>query len=427
MSPLVYTKTAIADDFYNFFVVESIFFKKENHMLLSVSIIILSSLLLSKLFNLLKLPSILGMLLTGILIGPYALDLIDIDILNISTELRKIALIVILIRAGLSLNISDLKKVGRPAILLSFIPATIEILAITLIAPLIFEISFATAAIMGAIVAAVSPAVVVPRMIKLIESGHGKNKNIPQMILAGASIDDVYVIVLFYAFLKLGQGENFKFTTILNVPISIILGVLIGVVSGYLASIFFKKFHMRDTVKVLIIFSIGFLSVSLEDALSQTIALSGLLAVMSFGISLKNYHPILSQRLVKKFEKIWVIAEIMLFVLVGALVDVSVLLSVGLWSIVLIILAIIFRMIGVYISLLKTNLNIKEKLFTAISYTPKATVQAAIGAIPLSLGLANGELILMVSVVAICITAPFGAILMDKTYQNLLDNPINND
>lgn len=396
-------------------------------MLLSISIIILSSLLLSKIFNLIKLPTILGMLLTGILIGPYALDLIDIDILNISAELRKIALIVILIRAGLSLDISDLKKVGRPAILLSFVPATIEILAITLLAPVIFNISFTTAAIMGAIVAAVSPAVVVPRMIKLIESGHGKNKNIPQMILAGASIDDVYVIVLFYAFLKLGQGENFHFTTILNVPISIALGILIGVVAGYIASIFFKKFHMRDTVKVLIIFSIGFLAVSLEDALSQIIALSGLLAVMSFGISLKNYHPVLSERLVKKFEKIWVLAEIMLFVLVGALVDVSVLLSVGLWSILLIILAMIFRMFGVYLALLKTNLNVKEKLFTAISYTPKATVQAAIGAIPLSLGLAHGELILMVSVVAICITAPFGAILMDKTYQKLLDNPANHD
>ncbi len=393
-------------------------------MLLSIAIIILSSLLLSKIFSLIKLPPILGMLLTGMLIGPYALDLIDIDILNISADLRKIALIVILIRAGLSLDLSDLKKVGRPAILLSFVPATIEILTIVLVAPLLFDISYTTAAIMGAIVAAVSPAVVVPRMIKLIESGHGKNKNIPQMILAGASIDDVYVIVLFYAFLKLGQGENFRFTTLLNVPISIILGILVGVIAGYFASQFFKKIHMRDTVKVLIIFSIGFLAVTLEDVLSQTIALSGLLAVMSFGISINRYYPELSKRLVKKFEKIWVIAEIMLFVLVGALVDVSVLLSVGLLAIVLIVISMTFRMIGVYLSLLKTNLNIGEKLFTAISYTPKATVQAAIGAIPLSLGLAHGELILMVSVLAICITAPFGAILMDKTYLKLLDHQL---
>ncbi len=382
-------------------------------MLLSIALIILIALMLAKIFNLLKLPPILGMLLTGILIGPFALDLIDVNILNISADLREIALIVILIRAGLSLDLEDLKKVGRPAVLLSFIPATIEIVTVTLVAPMIFDIDYVTALMMGAIIAAVSPAVVVPRMIKLMESGYGRAKRIPHMILAGASIDDVYVIVLFYAFLKLGQGENFHISTLLNVPIAIILGVVVGFFIGWIASHFFKKFHMRDTVKVLIIFALGFLFVALEDSLDKFIVLSGLLAVMAFGISLNKNYPHLAKRLVKKFEKIWVITEIMLFVLVGALVDVRVLLDVGLFAILLIVISMTFRMLGVYLSLIKTPLNTKEKLFTAISYTPKATVQAAIGAIPLSLGLAHGELILLVSVLAIIITAPFGAILMD--------------
>lgn len=389
-------------------------------MLLSIALIILIALMLAKIFNLLKLPPILGMLLTGILIGPFALDLIDVNILNISADLREIALIVILIRAGLSLDLEDLKKVGRPAVLLSFIPATIEIVTVTLVAPMIFDIDYVTALMMGGIIAAVSPAVVVPRMIKLMESGHGRAKRIPHMILAGASIDDVYVIVLFYAFLKLGQGENFHISTLLNVPIAIILGVVVGFFVGWIASHFFKKFHMRDTVKVLIIFALGFLFVALEDSLDKFIALSGLLAVMAFGISLNKNYPHLAKRLVKKFEKIWVIAEIMLFVLVGALVDVRVLLDVGLFAILLIVISMTFRMLGVYLSLIKTPLNTKEKLFTAISYTPKATVQAAIGAIPLSLGLPDGELILLVSVLAIIITAPFGAILMDHLYSKWL-------
>ncbi|MDD2681933.1 MAG: cation:proton antiporter [Bacilli bacterium] len=389
-------------------------------MLLSISLIIIISLLLGKIFNLLKLPSILGMLLTGILMGPYLLNLIDNNVLNISTELRQIALIVILIRAGLSLNIKDLKKVGKPAILLSFLPATIEVIVITFLAPLFFDISYVTALIMGSIVAAVSPAVVVPKMISLIDKGYGQNKKIPQMILASASMDDVFVIVLFYSFLKLGQGESFSFFTLINIPVSIVTGIGIGALVGFLLSLFFKKLHMRDTVKVLIIFALGFLFVTLENTLGKIIAISGLIAVMSFGISLNNFYPILSKRLVIKFEKIWVIAEIMLFVLVGALVDVRVLFDLGLLTIVLVVISMIFRISGVYLSLIHTSLNNKEKLFTAVSYLPKATVQAAIGAIPLSLGIENGELILMVSVLAIIITAPIGAILMDKTYKILL-------
>ena len=394
-------------------------------MLLSVSLIILISLILAKIFNLLKLPPILGMLLAGMILGPYALNLIDSSIMDISTDLREIALIVILIRAGLSLHIDDLKKVGRPAILLSFVPATIEIIAIAFLAPLFFDIDFKTALVMGAIVAAVSPAVVVPRMIKLMESGYGREKRIPHMILASASIDDVYVIVLFYAFLQLAQGDSCHIGTLINIPISIGLGIMVGILVGFLAQKFFKIFHMRDTIKVLLIFAVGFLFMTLEDVLATIIPLSGLLAVMAFGIAINHFYPMLSKRLVKKFEKIWVVAEIMLFVLVGALVNLSVLVDVGLFAVILIIIAVIFRLIGVFISLVKTQLNAKERLFVAGSYTPKATVQAAIGAIPLSIGLAHGELILMVSVLAIIITAPLGAIFIDLSYKKLLERQQN--
>lgn len=394
-------------------------------MLLSIALIILISLSLAKIFKLLKLPPILGMLLAGMLLGPYVLNLIDIEIINISSSLREIALIVILIRAGLSLDLDDLKIVGRPAIFLAFIPATLEIIAITFIAPLIFDINFQTALIMGTVVAAVSPAIVVPRMISFMKNEVGTEKKIPQMILAGASIDDVYVIILFYAFLQIAQGSNLSATTLLKIPISIVLGITLGFITGYLICYLFKKIRMRDTIKVLIIFAIAFLFMTLEIVLSQTIAISGLLAVMSLGLTMKSFYPKLANRIVGKFEKIWVVSEIMLFVLVGALVNISVLINVGLLAIILIVLALIFRMIGVYLSLIKTNLNRKEKLFTSIAYIPKATVQAAIGAIPLSLGIAYGELILMVSVLAIIITAPLGAILMDKTYKNLiLGSPI---
>ncbi len=389
-------------------------------MLLSMAIILLTGLLLSSIFKKLGLPSILGLLLTGMILGSYALNLIDQSILNISSELREIALIVILIRAGLSLDIKDLKKVGRPAILLSFLPATLEIIAITFLAPMFFDISYISAATMGTIVAAVSPAVVVPRMITLIQKGYGKHKQVPQMILAAASIDDVYAIILFYATIQYQQGQSLSFMTFLNIPISIILGIALGLLIGYLLVYVFKHMHMRDTVKVIIIFSAGFLLISLEDALQNIIPISGLLAIMSMTMMINKIYLPLAKRLILKFEKIWVFAEMMLFILVGALVNTSVLLNVGIKAIILIVIAMVFRMFAVYLATLKTNLNAKEKLYTALSYTPKATVQAAIGAIPLSLGLANGELILMVSVLAIIITAPFGAIMMDKTYHYCL-------
>ena len=393
-------------------------------MLLSISIITLTALLLSQLFIKLRLPGIIGMLLTGIILGPFVLDLIDSSILSLSMDLRQIALIVILIRAGLSLDLEDLKKVGRPALLLSFVPASIEMIAIIIFAPLFFGISYLDAAIMGAIIAAVSPAVVVPRMIKLMESGYGKEKKIPQLIMAGASIDDVFVIVVFTSLIQVYQGSTVSILTFLFIPISIVLGVFIGIISGIALSAFFKKFHMRDTIKVLIIFSVGFLFIVLEKTISEYLPISGLVGIMALGGTILKKHMVLAKRLVGKFEKIWVIAEIMLFVLVGAAVDITVIVDLGLFALLLIVISMVFRMMGVLIALIKTKLNQKEKLFVCVSYAPKATVQAAIGAIPLSLGIASGNLILTVAVLAILITAPFGAILMDKTYHKLLERSI---
>jgi len=390
-------------------------------MLLSIALIVILSLFISQIFHMIKLPKIIGMLITGIILGPFVLNMISPDILNISTDLRQIALIVILIRAGLSLDLEDLKKVGKSAVFLSFIPATIEMIAITVFAPLLFNISYLDAAILGSVIAAVSPAVVVPRMIQLIKSGHGQDKKIPQMILAGASIDDVYVIVIFTSLIQMYQGDGFSLISFLLVPVAIILGIILGVISGVLLVKFFKKFHMRDTLKVLIIFSIGFLFIVLEQTIKDIFPISGLIAVMSLGITILKTHDILAKRLVLKFEKIWVIAEIMLFVLVGAAVDITVMVNVGLLAIALIGISLVFRMLGVIIALLKTPLVPKEKLYVGFSYMPKATVQAAIGAIPLALGIPSGQLILTIAVLAILVTAPLGAILMDKTYSKCLN------
>ena len=389
-------------------------------MLLSIALMILLSFALAGIFHKLKLPGMLGMLLSGVILGPYVLDVIDPTILNISADLREIALIVILIRAGLTLDIKDLKAVGRPAILLSFVPATIEILAITFIAPIMFDMTYLSALTMGAIVAAVSPAIVVPRMIRLIEHKYGQNHRVPQMILAGASIDDIYAIIIFTVAINLQHGMDFSFRTILNVPIALVLGSALGVVSGLLLVWFVRKYHVRDTIKVMFILAFGFLFVTLEVWVKPWIAVSGLLAVMALAMTINQTHNDLSKRLIFKFEKMWVTAEIMLFVLVGALVNISVLVDVGLLSIALIIIAILFRMLAAYLSVMKTNLSFKERLYVVLSYTPKATVQAAIGAIPLALGLPHGDLILLVSVLAIILTAPFGAIAMDKTYPHLL-------
>ena len=389
-------------------------------MLLSLSLIMIVGFSLSGILGKLRLPGLLGMIMTGIALGPYALDLISDDILNISAELRQIALIIILTRAGLAIDIKDLKRVGRPAILMCFVPATFEIVAVTLLAPPLLGVSILEAAIMGAVLAAVSPAVIVPRMLHLMESGYGKDKSIPQLIMAGASVDDIYVIVLFTAFMGIYSGSGFDASAIISVPIAILLGMLLGTFSGLILVWIFKKFHMRDTVKVLILLSTAFLFVSLETFLKPYVPVSGLLAVMALGAALLKSYEVLAKRLKGKFSKIWVGAEIMLFVLVGAAVDVRYLLFAGFGAVLLIALALLIRMVGVQLSLAKTQLTFKERLFCSIAYLPKATVQAAVGAIPLSAGVAAGQTILAVAVFAIMITAPLGAIGIDATYKKWL-------
>jgi NhaP-type Na+/H+ or K+/H+ antiporter len=390
-------------------------------MLFSLSLIIIIGFVLSGILNKLKIPGLLGMILTGILLGPYVLNLITPDILNISSDLREIALIVILTRAGLSIDINDLKRVGRPAILLCFVPATLEIAAVTLLAPIFFEVTCIEAAIMGTVLAAVSPAIIVPRMLRLMESGYGKDRSIPQLIMAGASVDDIYVIILFASFMGMYQGAGFTASSLLAVPVSIIIGLFVGIITGLLLVKIFKLIHMRDTIKVLIILSAAFLFVTLETALKPYLPMSGLLAVMALGGTILKSYEILANRLMGKFAKIWVGAEIMLFVLVGAAVDINYLSGAGAKSVLLILGALVLRIIGVNISLIKTKLNIKERLFCSIAYLPKATVQAAIGAIPLSAGVAAGNTILTVAVLAILITAPIGAIGIDFAYRRLLE------
>ena len=386
-------------------------------MLLSISLILIVGMSLGYICQKLKLPSLLGMLITGMILGPYVLNLLDPNILAISADLRKIALIIILTRAGLGLDLSALRKLGRPAFLMCFLPATFELIGIVLLATTLLDLSPLEAAIMGAVLAAVSPAVVVPRMVKLMDEGY---KDIPQLILAGASVDDVYVIVLFSTFISMIQGQGANIMSFVNIPISIILGILIGLLLGLLLSYFFKNIHIRDTSKVLIIISVSLLLVVLEDSLTTSITFSSLISIMFIGVGLKRNREIVAKRLSIKYGKLWVGAEVFLFVLVGATVNINYLTHVGFKALLLIILALIFRMFGVFICLLKTKLNKKEKLFAMIAYTPKATVQAAIGGIPLSLGLSCGDIILTVAVLAIVLTAPLGAFAIDLSYKKLL-------
>lgn len=389
-------------------------------MLLSIGLILLVGMSLGWLCKKLKLPSLLGMLLTGILLGPYALDLLDPSILNISAELRKIALMIILTRAGLGLDISGLKKIGRPAVLMCFVPASFELLGMMLIAPKLMGMSLLEAAIMGSVLAAVSPAVVVPRMVKLTDEGYGTAQGIPQLILAGASVDDVYVIVLFSTFTGMMQGSKASVLSFVNIPISIILGIAIGLAAGYALAFFFKKVHLRDTSKVLIILSISFLLSSAEDHLTTKITFSSLIAIMLLGVGLQRKRSEVAKRLSSKFSKLWVAAEVFLFVLVGATVNIGYLGNVGVKALIVIIGALAFRMLGVFVCLLGTKLCAKERLFTMLAYTPKATVQAAIGGIPLAMGFACGETVLTVAVLAIVLTAPLGAFAIDLSYKKLL-------
>ena len=386
-------------------------------MLTSIAIILLLGLFAGWLFKKIKLPSLLGMILVGVAISPYAFNLIDAKLLNISSELRQVALVIILTRAGLSLNISDLKKVGRPAILMCFVPACIEMLGTIILAPLLLKVSVLEAAIMGSVLAAVSPAVIVPRMIKMIDEGYGTNKRIPQMILAGASVDDVFVIVVFTVLTALATTGEASVVSIVQIPISIITGIFLGVGMGLALTWFFKKIHIRDTIKILIILSISFLLLEVENILKDYVAVSGLLAIMSLGITVKKRNDDLAVRLSSKYNKLWLGAEIILFVLVGAAVDIKYVMGAGILSVVVIFGAILFRMIGVSLSLIKTDLNKKERFFCMIAYTPKATVQAAIGAIPLSLGLDCGNAVLAVAVLSIFITATLGAIGIDNLYK----------
>ena len=368
-----------------------------------------------------KLPSLLGMMITGMILGPYVLNLLDDSILGISAELRKIALIIILTRAGLGLDLSGLKKIGRPAVLMCFVPASFELLGMTLLAPKLMGASVLESAVMGAVLAAVSPAVVVPRMVKLMDEGYGVKEGIPQLILAGASVDDVYVIVLFSTFVGMMQGEGASILKFVNIPVSIFWGIAIGLLLGVLLAYFFKKVHIRDTSKVLIILSISFLLVVIEDKLTTAITFSSLIAVMFIGIGLQKKREAVAERLSVKYGKLWVAAEVFLFVLVGATVNIEYLGKVGAKAFVVIIGALIFRMFGVFVCLLGTGLKRKERLFAMVAYTPKATVQAAIGGIPLALGFACGDTVLTMAVLAIVLTAPLGAFAIDLSYKKLLN------
>ena len=389
-------------------------------MLLSIALILLLGLLMGSLFSKIKLPSLLGMILVGIVLGPHALNLIDGSILNISADLRQIALVIILTRAGLSLDLSDLKKVGRPAVLMCFVPACVEMAGTVLLAPVLLGITRLEAAIMGSVIAAVSPAVIVPRMIRLMEEGYGTKKSIPQLLLAGASVDDVFVIVMFTAFTSLASTGDVSPVSFLQIPISIVLGIVVAAIVGMLLILFFKAFHMRDSVKLLIILSFSFLLIELQNRLEGIVPISGLLAIMSLGIVIRQKYDILARRLSGKYNKLWVGAEVFLFVLVGATVDLHYAIAAGIGAVILVLGALVFRMAGVALCLIKTDLNWKERIFCMVSYAPKATVQAAIGALPLSMGLPCGQIVLTVAVLSILITAPFGAICIDNLYKKFL-------
>ena len=396
------------------------------NMLTSLALIFLVGLSMAAICKVIKLPRIIGMLITGIVLGPYVLDLFDSSILGISAELRQMALVIILIKAGLSLNLKDLKRVGRPAILMAFLPAVFEIGACVVFAPIFLKVSYIEAAIMGAVLGAVSPAVVVPRMVQLMDEKYGTDKGVPQMILAGASLDDVFVIVLFTAFVGIGQGSGVQVMTFLNIPISIVSGVLLGAAVGFALGWFFefasaRKHPIRNSLKVIIILGFAFLLLAVEALLKKYFSVSGLLAIMSMAIvlAMRSAKEVV-KRLQEKFGKIWLAAEIILFVLVGAAVDIRYTFEAGAWALLLIAVCLVFRSIGVYLCMLGTKLNQKERLYCVIAYLPKATVQAAIGAVPLSLGMSCGNIVLSVAVLSILITAPLGAIGMDLTYKKLL-------
>ncbi|WP_069988114.1 cation:proton antiporter [Massilioclostridium coli] len=395
-------------------------------MLTSLALIFLVGLSMAAICQKIKLPRIIGMLVTGIVLGPYVLDLLDPSILSISSELRQMALIIILLKAGLSLDLADLKKVGRPAVMMSFVPASFEILAFFLFAPYLLGVTRMEAAVMGSVLAAVSPAVVVPRMVQLMDTKYGTSKSIPQLVMAGASCDDIFVIVLFSTFVSMAQGGSAHLMDFLSIPISIVLGIILGAIVGFLLSLFFEtayahKHCVRNSMKVIIVLGISFLLMAIETWTKGIVSISGLLAIVNMAcvVKIKSIASV-SNRLSEKFGKLWIAAEVILFVLVGAAVDIRYTMEAGVVAIGMILIALVFRSIGVFICLLKTQLNGKERLFCIIAYLPKATVQAAIGSVPLAMGLPCGKIVLSVAVLAILITAPLGALGMDFTYQRLL-------
>ena len=397
-------------------------------MLTSLALIFLVGLSAAFICRIIRLPRIIGMLVTGIVLGPYVLDFLDPTILGISSELRQMALIIILIKAGLSLNISDLKKVGRPALLMSFLPAIFEIAAFVLLAPVLLDVTLLEAAVMGAVLGAVSPAVVVPRMVALMEEGYGTDKQVPHLILAGASLDDVFVIVLFSTFVGMAQGGSAKVMDFVNIPVSIILGILAGAVLGFVLSLLFEFAHkkgtsIRQSLKTILVLGSAFLLMSVEALLEGIVSVSGLLAVMSMACVIQiRCRKEVSADLAAKYGRIWLAAEVILFVLVGAAVDIRYTLQAGGMAVLMILIALVFRSIGVLVCLIGTKLNRKEKLYCVIAYLPKATVQAAIGSVPLSLGLPCGNIVLSVAVLSILITAPLGAAGMDLSYKKLLNS-----
>ena len=396
-------------------------------MVTSLALIFLVGLSLAAICQRLRLPRIIGMLFTGILLGPYVLDALDPSILSISSELRQMALIIILLKAGLSLNLADLKKVGRPAILMACVPATFELLGYVLVAPMLLGINRIEAAVMGAVLSAVSPAIVVPRMVHLMDTHYGTKKSIPQMILAGASCDDIYVVVLFSTFVSMAQGGSANLRDFANIPISIVLGIVLGAIFGFLLSIFFEYEHthhqtIRNSMKVILVLGFSFLLISIETWAKPYVSISGLLAVVSMACVIKFRCPsFVSKRLSEKFGKLWLAAEVLLFVLVGAAVDIRYTFQAGLPALLMILIALLFRSIGVLLCMIKTPLNRKERLFCVFAYLPKATVQAAIGSVPFALGLSCGQIVLSVAVLAILITAPLGAFAIDLSYGKLLE------
>lgn len=389
-------------------------------MLVDIGIIFILGILLAKFAEKIGLAPIIGMLIAGILISPNQLGLVSDNIVNISSDLRQIALVTILSRAGLSLNFDKLKKVGRPAILLSFVPASIEMLGIIIFGKMIFKIDTIDAGILAAVLAAVSPAIVVPRMIRLMNEGYGKDKHIPEMILAGASVDDVFVIVFFSSFLALKTGGDLSFMNFLNIPISIITGIILGLFIGKILGKILVSFEIDPIYKAMIFISLGFLTLRFQEIVGDYIAISALISIMTAGMAINMEDERLTSDLLGSFGRLWKVFEVFLFVLVGISVDMAYVKEAGFLAVLLILIGLIFRMVGVNISLIGTNLNKDERLFTSFAYLPKATVQAAIGPVALSMGLASGNLILSVSVIAILVTAPLGAILTDKTYDKLL-------